>query len=515
MRGRRLHWFRGTLAAAVAALCISAGSAGASVMPTMIKEFPIDFDHPSGLESIAVGAGGDVWFGSYWWPDGSYHASIGRMDLAGGFDEFDQGLAKHSSISALAPGPDGNVWFASEVASVGKIAPDGTITAFTAGLGGSQPRTIFAGPDGNLWFTGSEGSPTVGFVTTDGEITAYHLPDPVWDGVAGPDGNIWFTYGGDGAPPAIGRLVMQEDGGAVVTLFHSGLAAGSRPREIVSSQNGYLWFTDRGDSSGAIGRVSMSGEISEFGSLGPDGVPSDIAAGPTGDVWFTDREGDDVGRVTPAGQLTLLAVRHLVEPRYIVAGADGNMWFTHWGGIGKVAPSGAVTSLRDGLDPSASPEEIVSAPDGRLWFLSGGFSYSAIGRITPGNDDGRPPDPKDPPESFQPPLWSGKLSLQGKTFGVSRRGRTVFPVACLSASQCVGKLRLLVFSWKWKAGRQIGASSFSIDPWGQVGVRMQLNRVGRKLLEKGGPVRARLMTAPGRSPAALHESLRLRLAKRP
>jgi streptogramin lyase len=516
-RSRRVQVALAVVAAALyVCAALPAGATGAA--PTAITEFPVDVGHPVDLEGLVVGPDGNIWFQEHWWPEGSYHALVGRMDEAGNVEEFDEGLSKYSSPAEFVAGSDGNVWFADDGsaiggAAIGKVTPDGTITRFTAGLAGSRPRTIVVGPDGNFWFTGLGGSPAIGFATPEGSITAFSLPGDPWDAVGGPDGNIWFTYGGEGVTPAIGRLVRKEDGGAVITLFHSGLAADSHPYEIIAAQNGYLWFTDRGGTN-AIGRVSMSGKIEEFSAgLDPEGGIWDIAAGPTGDIWFTNRGADDVGRVSPQGQITELGNGELVEPRYITAGPDGNMWFTYWGGIGKISPSGVVTRLKEGLSPSASPQEIVSAPDGHLWFIANSWSDAAIGRITPGNDD--PPPPLEPSYAPpHPPVVIGRLALQRTTIPVSRGGRAIVRLACQSSTPCSGDLQLVAFRGGWMAGRFIGGSSFSIGAWGSAGIRVGLNRAGRKLLARRGEARGRLQIIPSSALLPLNQRFRLRRTAR-
>lgn len=515
--GRRMGHVRVALAT-VAALCACAAfPAGALGAPTTITEFPVDVGHPADLEGLAVGSDGNVWFNEYWWPEGQYHALIGRMDEAGKVEEFDEGLNKYSSPTEFVAGPGGYMWFADSGsaiggAAVGKIAADGTITRFTAGLGGARPETIMVGPDGNLWFTGATGSPAIGFATPDGEITAFHLPGKLWDAVGGLDGNVWFTYGGDGVMPAIGRVVLKEGGGAVITLFHNGLAAASHPYKIVAAQNGSLWFSDRGDSTSAIGRVSMSGEINEFSAgIDPEGGVWDIAAGPTGDIWFTDPPGDDVGRVSPQGQITEFGEDELIDPLYITSGSDGNMWFTYEDGIGKISPSGAITRLEGGLSPSASPREIVSAPSGSLWFIADSWLDAAIGRIIPGDDSPAPVDgqPSDPPRTG---FAMGRLALLGTNVSFSSSGTAVLRLACQSSTRCSGNLRLVVYRRGWKAGRVIATSSFSIDAWGSAGVRTKLNRAGKKLIARSGVTSARLQVNV--SPGVLPLNQRLRLAVR-
>ena len=466
------------------------------------------------MEGLIVGLDGTPWYQEHWWPEGSYHALIGHMDETGAAEEFDEGLTHYSSPDEFVLAPDGDLWFADDGsgiggAAIGKVSPEGAITRFTAGLGESRPQRIVIGPDGNFWFTGLGDSPAIGYATPDGAISAFSLPGRALDLVGGPDGNIWFTYGGEGAAPAIGRMVMKEDGGAVVTLFHTGLAAGSHPSEIVAGQNGYLWFSDGSDAP-AIGRVSMSGEIKEFrDGLNQEGSVWHIAAGPGGYVWFTNRGADGVGRVSEQGEITEFGNSELVEPRDIAAGPDGNMWFTFWHGIGKVSPQGEITSLRGKIAPDSYPREIVSGPDGRLWFVSYGESaIPSIGRVIPGDD--RPsPEPKPAYQAPGPSFAPGRLALQQGSAGVSRGGKIVLRLACQSSSQCSGDLLLTAYRKGWRARRTVGSTSYSIGAWGSVGLRIQINRRGRDLLGLGGAVTFRVQTKPTTTDLSLNQQLKL------
>ncbi|MDQ2631111.1 MAG: hypothetical protein M3Y75_09100 [Actinomycetota bacterium] len=493
--------------------------ASASAAPTQITETPVDFGHPHWQEGLAVGADGNLWFGSYWWPEGSYHASIGRMDEAGNAEEFDEGMDHYSSIAELVPGPGGDVWFADEGsaiggAAIGRISSDGTITRYTAGLGGARPWTVMVGPDGNVWFTAGHDNPAIGFVTPAGEITSFSLPGSAWDAVGGADGNVWFTYSDEGVSPAIGRVVLKEGGGATITLFHKGLAAGSHPREIVAAPDGNLWFSDNGETTTAVGKASTSGQIQEFpvGS-GPESGIWDIATGPTGDVWFTNRGTNEVGRVSPQGQVATLEHEQVFDPRWITPGPDGNMWFTHWGGIGKVTPAGAITNFREGLMPQASPEEIVSGPDGRLWFLSGDGFTSTIGRIIPGDDN--PPAPETRAQAPSPSYAFGRLAVPKTKLRVSPKGRTTLRLTCQSSTPCFGSFRIYVFRKGWRAMRKIADSSFYVNAWSSAGVRVQLSQVGKKLLEQNDEVVAWLHAYPRSGALPLNQRLRLRPAAAP
>jgi virginiamycin B lyase len=59
-----------------------------------------------------------------------------------------------SGPSAIAAGPDGNLWFTEYNANqVARITPGGVVTEFPVPTPGSGPYGIARGGDGNLWFT--------------------------------------------------------------------------------------------------------------------------------------------------------------------------------------------------------------------------------------------------------------------------------------------------------------------------------------------------------------------------
>ncbi|WP_442968078.1 Vgb family protein, partial [Rhabdothermincola sp.] len=84
-----------------------------------------------------------------------------------------------------------------------------------------------------------------------------------------------------------------------ITLFRSMIAD---PQDITVGPDGNLWFTNWGSNS--IGRVTPAGVVSIFTDPGIDG-PFRIAAGPDGNVWFTNSAGNGIGRVTPAGVVSI------------------------------------------------------------------------------------------------------------------------------------------------------------------------------------------------------------------
>ncbi len=151
------------------------------------------------------------------------------------YKEFAAGLATEAElVEAIAPGPEGNMWFVntgetgSEIPAIGVITPVGTVTEYTAGLSrhADKPVSIAAGPEGDMWFA-DKTKPAIGKITPGGVITLYTRPglktgaEPVAI-AAGPDGNMWFTD--EGSTKAIGKITT----GATPTITETA-APGTEP----------------------------------------------------------------------------------------------------------------------------------------------------------------------------------------------------------------------------------------------------------------------------------------------
>jgi streptogramin lyase len=235
-------------------------------------------------------------------------------------------------------------------ASPALAAPNivGEVREFELGAG-TRPAALVSGPDGNIWFAGLRYVPegfadVVGKVTPRGEVTEYvvgtHSANTgLADIAVGPDGNLWFTEG-------------------------------LRPK---------------------VGRVTTSGQVTEFDLPNPDASPSEIAAGPDGNLWFTEWRGGRVGRITPSGQVTEFPLGAGTESDGIVAGPDGALWMTqaYAGAVTRISTDGSETSFSLPA-PARYPREIVVGPDGALWF---GKQRDALGRITTSGEVSEVPVP--------------------------------------------------------------------------------------------------------------------------
>jgi virginiamycin B lyase len=341
-----------------------------------ITEYSAPF---SGLSGIAAGPDGAMWF--------SGNGHIGRITTAGVITTYQVPTSNDASYSITA-GPDGAMWFtetslggtAYPFAKIGRITTNGVITEYPLPDPNSDPFAITLGPDGALWFLESG---KIGRITTSGTITEFPLPaSEAKNGVSaiasGPDGALWFTewY-------LVDKIVrMTTDGVFTVYPVATPIAAGSL--SITAGPDGAIWFAD---NDGKIGRITTSGDITEYPVLGSFEFPYAIASGPDSALWYLS--GEKVGRMTTSGLVTAEVRIPLggggVFSTYIAAGPDGAMWFTEpvVERIGRVRidltppppPSINLVANAEGDAPTIAPNtwvevkgtNLAPAGDSRIW----------------------------------------------------------------------------------------------------------------------------------------------------
>jgi len=157
----------------------------------------------------------------------------------------------------------------------------------------------------------------------------------------------------------------------------------SKPRGIAAGPDGNLWFADY--QANAIGRVTPSGTITLFRST-IISLPIEIVAGSDGALWFTNSLGYSLGRITTSGSVSLVA--HVVA-RGMLLGPDGNVWFGSGTQVGRVTPAGVVTLFGDPSFQSPTPR--IVGPDGKLWIDTGldqVVKMATDGTVTPALDEG-------------------------------------------------------------------------------------------------------------------------------
>jgi virginiamycin B lyase len=350
-----------------------------SAPPTAFVEYPIPSAN-SNPNGIATGPDGAVWFAE----DAEGASKIGRISSGGSITEYSTGLDPNSGPFAITSGPGNQMWFTESGFTdtcgttpngIGSITTDGTatVTNYTAGFTNcAAPYGIATGADGNIWFTEYNAS-GYGKMTTSGAATEFSniatssAPALM---AAGPDGNLWFPES------AGGSIVRAATAGNPPTATQ--FPDGNGPYGITAGPDGNLWFTDcSGDGTqDAIGKIDVLGNITYYtANLTAASCPIGITTGPDGNIWFTEFSGNNIGRITVTGTITEFAIPTAnAVPYFITTGTDGKLYFTEAGvnqiGVldptalgGNIATPTPAPSATPCFDPDGSQEKHTDKDD--------------------------------------------------------------------------------------------------------------------------------------------------------
>jgi streptogramin lyase len=306
-------------ASLVAAALIPATSAAAE--PGVVTDYPIPVE--SDPYAVATGPEGKIWFVA------SSRGHVGRMTTAGAISAAEVVPFPNSGLAqAITLGPDGNMWV-EQFGHLDKVPPSVNsteqITAYEYPVhpGSDGYGSIATGPDGRLWIGLTE---ELAVSTTSGEMLLYPTGSPtnqVSGVISGPGERLWF-----GAGNQIRRIAT--NGGfseAEVIKLPEG---DSQINDLALGRDGNVWFTL--GAPAAVGKVTPAGEITLFRTPAASSLPFGIAAGPDGHMWFTERNADAVGSIpltaTSGSEIHEYPVGHANAGALgIVAGPDNRMWF--------------------------------------------------------------------------------------------------------------------------------------------------------------------------------------------
>jgi streptogramin lyase len=266
-----------------------------------------------------------------------------------------------TATAGLWTGPDGNLWYEVPVPLPPNAPPDTPrfvnfvdLTAGGPAVKATVPigiccRVSFASVGGAMWIANDSGS--LENYSAAGALTAVSAPFPIDGPIATavePDGSVWFTDLGQGdlfEITASGEMIQRPiaDGDGFGSFGFDG------PYGIAVGPDGALWFAEQ--NSGRIGRMTEAGAVQEYSipaiasSPGVEAkrpAPRDIVAGPDGAMWFTDSSQQAIGRISLSGEVTEYPIvsKTPVTPEEIVS-FGGELWFSENGieALGSVNPS--------------------------------------------------------------------------------------------------------------------------------------------------------------------------------
>ncbi len=196
------------------------------------------------LGGIATGPDGNLWVTDFQ-DDVAFRISTAGVKVGG---NINLDPANPVIPRGITRGPGNTMWVAGDGGYIVRISGDGA-TATSFDTPGSSAWDIAAGLDGNLWYTSPNAA--IGRITPAGAATEYPLPGGATDPfglTVGPDAAIWFAQA---VGNSIGRST-KEIPPAITSL--GGLSPASRPEYIAQGPQYTLWFTEK--DGNRIGRIT-------------------------------------------------------------------------------------------------------------------------------------------------------------------------------------------------------------------------------------------------------------------
>ena len=138
--------------------------------------------------------------------------------------------------------------------------------------------------------------------------------------------------------------------------------------------DGMIWFTEW--AGNRIGRISVTGAITEFDIPSSHSYPEGIAVTEDGIVWFTETNRNQIGRLTPDGTVREMAIPTPRSDAEGMASEGTTVWFTErvGGNIGQIGPGSALEEHPVAGDPVG----IAVGPGGAALWFTDTFDEGAI-----------------------------------------------------------------------------------------------------------------------------------------
>jgi virginiamycin B lyase len=279
--------------------------------------------------------------------------------------------------SAMALGPDGNVWFIDEDADrLARISANGSVKEFSfESVAGGSGVSMTVGADKDFYI-GDESSSIIR-LTVKGTVKAFPIPSgdaTSFDGMAlGSDGNVWFAE--------FNHIAKITPSGKITEFAYPPGYSTNQYGGVTTGSDGDVWFAE--SSNNAIGRVVPStGKITMFPIPVSSCTPAAVALGNDKNVWFVCLSSEPLlGNITPKGKVATFAIGGAFSSneteQFCARGPDGEPWCAS-GNDGTVfrinTTSHTVTTFTPPLGSGARPDAVAAGSDGNLWVDSvGGY----------------------------------------------------------------------------------------------------------------------------------------------
>jgi virginiamycin B lyase len=310
---------------------------------------------------------------------------------------------------SLAVGADGNVWFsvsaegmapAPIATQVGVMTPDGTVREFPLPAPEETGVSIAWGPDNTIWYlrsgsTDAQGKIVdpwaIGHITSNGALKEFPIYGYGGSLAAGPDGALWFTEekaSSQGlATGAIGRISVAGKITEYPITF-----GGALPQCIIIGRDNALWFSispsqpSPGGASSIV-RMTTDGAMKVFPLPASADPPESLAFGPDGALWFVEaaidlEQGQHLGRLQLSGDYQRFPLKPggYFAGSELAVGPDNAVWVAGPGVLERFTVAGVETTIAL-PNPKDVAVAIVAGPKNTLWFSEVPADSHAAGKI--------------------------------------------------------------------------------------------------------------------------------------
>jgi streptogramin lyase len=310
-----LTYTGGTLAGAnvvASATGVPAATAPFAPKPT-IYEYPLS-NTANQTMWITPGPDGNMWFTE---PFGN---KIGKITLAGAITEYPIPTANSYPFGIVAA-QDGALWFTEANSSkIGRVTTSGAFVELPTAKPNDGPLLIIERGNGQVWYAGSMGSDIGAQDEAQSQspasiATFSAAANPVALAAAS-DGNVYWTEG-----------VIAALGSTNYGIIPSETSVTGTPQGIVSGPDGNLWYTDSSLSQIVQFSPASKTVLNRYQTATPLANPAGIVVGKDGALWFTENDANKIGRITISGVVTEYPIPSAASsPEGIAVAPDGSIW---------------------------------------------------------------------------------------------------------------------------------------------------------------------------------------------
>ncbi len=261
--------------------------------------------------------------------------------------------------TTVAAGPDGSIWFTIDFGDGVGLVRDGKLRRVPKAGRNVEPIGLGVDSSGAAWLT-DPSKIAVLRVTADGDVKSFPLGTPVARlarlAVA-PDGGVWFA---ESTAFSITRL---KDGKLQRHEFKS-LRGG--PYGVAVGADGTVWATLQ--SGNQLLRITPAGEMSEYDLPTPSAAPTDVAIDRQGNVWVVEFAANKIARFADGKFTEYPLPKDKGAPSGLTVTSDGAVWFGILRGasLGRLV-NGDIT-VHPLPRPTARPYSVTADASGNVWY---------------------------------------------------------------------------------------------------------------------------------------------------